>query len=112
MAGYRLTVRHGPRVDRERFENLDEAISELRSRAEEIRGDGPLAPISAFRDYEPGQRVAARLELSAGGWLRGREAGVDVMGDGSVVPYGGGIRKRPLGTGSGTPFDAVREELE
>ena len=109
MAGYRLTVRHGPRVDRERFENLDEAIAALRRRVEEIRGHGPLGAVSAFRDYEPGQRVAARLELSAGGWFRGHEAGLDVMGDGSLVPYAGTVRKRQLEEDA--PFEAVRKEL-
>jgi len=109
MAGYVLTTRHGPRVDRERFSDLDEAIAGLRRRAEEIRGSGPLDSVKAFREYGPGQRVAGRVELSTGGFMRGRDAGVDVMGDGSLVPYSGGFRKRPLDAGS--PFDAVREEL-
>ena len=51
----------------------------------------------------------AAIELSTGGFLRGRDAGVDVMGDGSLVPYAGGIRKRTLNADQ--PFDAVREEL-
>ena len=109
MAGYTLTVRHGPRVERERFEDLDRAIEALRSRAEEIRGEGPLDSVKAFREYGPSQRVAGRVEVSAGGWLRGRDAGVDVMGDGSFVPYAGGMRKRVLHGDS--PFDAVRDEL-
>ena len=112
MAGYTLTVRHGPRVERERFDDLGAAVERLRRRAEEVRGEGPLDAVSAFRDYEPGQRVAARLELSTGGWLRGREAGVDVMGDGTVVAYSGGIRKRPLDAGQGrSAFEAVRAAL-
>jgi hypothetical protein len=53
------------------------------------------------------------LEISAGGLLRGRSAGVDVMGDGSLVPFGGGITRRPLEPrGRETSFDAVRRELE
>jgi len=56
--------------------------------------------------------VQARLELSAGGLLRGREAGLDVMGDGALVPYVGVIRKRRLEPGRGqSAFDAVREAL-
>jgi hypothetical protein len=112
LSGYRLTVRHGSRVDRERFDDLDEAIAELRRRAEEVRGEGPLDTVKAFRDYEPSNRVAARLELSSGGWLRGREAGVDVMGDGTFVPYEGGIRREPLEAGQGrSAFEAVRQAL-
>ena len=110
MSGWTLTVRHGPKVERERFDSLDEAIASMRARAEEIRGAGPLGSVKAFREYEPGQRVAGRVELSTGGWLRGRDAGVDVMGDGSLVPYAGGLSKRRLDGES--PFDAVRRELE
>jgi hypothetical protein len=53
------------------------------------------------------------LEISTGGLVRGRSAGVDVMGDGSLVPFGGGITRQPLEPrGRETPFDAVRRELE
>ncbi len=50
-----------------------------------------------LRDFEPGERVAARLELSTGGLLRGRAAGVDVMGDGSLVAVRGGVRRAAAG---------------
>src|SRR5918992_1275835 len=73
--GYRLTVRHGSRVRREEFEDLDEAIASMERLAAEVRAEGPLGTAKAIRDYGPQMRVAARLELSAGGWLRGREAG-------------------------------------
>jgi hypothetical protein len=112
VAGYQLTFRYGPRVERERFDDLDAAITAMRRLAEEVRGEGPLNAVSGFRDYEPGERVAARLELSTGGWLSGREAGVDVMGDGVLVPYAGGVRKRPLEAGQGrSAFEAIRSEL-
>jgi hypothetical protein len=78
-----------------------------------IRGEGPLREVSAIRTYEPGQRVHARLELSSGGFFRGREAGVDVMGDGTLVPYVGVVRKRKLELARGdSAFDAIRGELE
>jgi hypothetical protein len=109
MGAWTLTVRHGPKVERERFASLDEAIAGMRARAEAIRADGRLDSVKAFREYGPGQRVAGRVELSTGGWLRGRDAGVDVMGDGTLVPYAGGLSKRKLDPGS--PFDAVLEEL-
>lgn len=109
MARYTLTVRHGARVDRERFEDLDSAVAGMRERADEIRAEGPLDSVKAFREYGPEQRVAGRVELSTGGFLRSRDAGVDVMGDGSLVPYAGGFSKRKLDETA--PFDAVREEL-
>jgi hypothetical protein len=112
VAAYRLTVRHGPKVERESFDSLDEAITAMQRRAAEIRGEGPLAGVKALREYEPGERVHARLELSTGGVLRGREAGVDVMGDGALVPYTGVVRKRKLEPGDReTAFEAVRGAL-
>jgi hypothetical protein len=68
--------------------------------------------VSALRDFEAEQRVHARLEISSGGFLRGIDAGVDVMGDGTIVPYRGGVRRRELEPRGGQdPFDAVEEAL-
>ena len=112
MSGYRLTIRHGARIERERFEGLDEAIASLERHAEEVRAAGPLDGVSALRRFEPEQRVAARLELSTGSFLRRRDAGLDVMGDGTLVPYAGGVRRRPLKPDErDSPFDAVRGAL-
>lgn len=105
-------IRHGSRVKRESFDTLDDAMEAMERRSGEIQGEGPLTGVNALRDYEPGQRVHARLELSTGGVLRGREAGVDVMGDGALVPYTGVVRKRRLEpSGNQSAFDAVREAL-
>jgi hypothetical protein len=93
---WKVTVRHGSDVERERFETLDEALAEARARAGAVLTEGRLGPVSAIRDYEPGRRVHARIEVSGPGLLRGPEAGLDVMGDGSLVPYTGAIRKQPL----------------
>jgi hypothetical protein len=65
-----------------------------------------------LRDFEPGERVAARLEISRGNVLRGATAGVDVMGDGSLVAFAGGVGRRRLDPQAGeTVFDAIRREL-
>jgi len=109
---YTLTVRHGSAVSRQRMQTLEGAVDELRSKAEAIRSEGPLRKVSSLRDFEPGQQVHARLEISTGGLLRGRDAGVDVMGDGSLVPFSGGIRRTQLDPGgSKSAFDAVFEAL-
>jgi hypothetical protein len=109
---YTLTVRHGPEVRREHMDSLEQAIDELRRQAEEIRSEGPLRKVSALRDFEPGQRVHARLEISTGGILRGRDAGVDVMGDGTLVPFSGGVRRTELELKDDqSPFDAIGESL-
>jgi hypothetical protein len=112
VKGWVLTVRHGSDVGRERFDSLESAVDALRAQAEAIRSEGPLEPVGSVRDFEPGQQVHARLEISSGGLLRGRDAGVDVMGDGSYVPYRGGVRRTQLDPRDGqTPFEAVGEAL-
>jgi hypothetical protein len=112
VAGYLLTIRHGSRVERESFDDLNAAVAAMERRSREIRAGGPIEEVSALRDFEPGQRVHARLELSTGGLFRGSEAGVDVMGDGGLVPYLGVVRKRRLEPArGGSAFDAVREAL-
>jgi hypothetical protein len=112
VASYRLTVRHGPKVERETFEMLDDALEALERHAEEVRREGPLEEFRVLRDFEPAQRVHARIELSTGGAFRGREVGIDVMGDGALVPYAGVIRKRRLEPSRDrSAFDAVREAL-
>ena len=112
MAGWRLVIRHGSRVDHEKFDDLDSAVIAMERLSTEIRSEGPLDKVSGFREYEPAQRVHARLELSTRGFGLGREAGVDVMGDGALVPYVGVIRKRRLEPARGqSAFDAIRGEL-
>ena len=100
-------------MERESFASLDEALDAMDQRARGIRAEGPLDQVAGFREYEPGDRVHARLELATGGLLRGREAGIDVMGDGALVPYEGVVRKRRLDAdGDETAFDVVREVFE
>jgi hypothetical protein len=108
-----LTVRHGSDVEKESFEDLDAAVAELRSRAQAIRGEGPVKEVSGFRDYEPGDQVHARLELSGKGLLRPPTAGIDVRGDGRLVPYAGGLRRKPLEPEADEDaFAAVRRHLD
>lgn len=85
----------------------------MRAEAESVRDEGPLDEVKMIRSYEPATRVAARLEISTGGLLGGETAGVDVMGDGRVVPFRGGIVRRALEPGGRqTPYDAVRRALK
>jgi hypothetical protein len=113
VAEWKLTVRHGSEVEHASYESLDEAVAAMRERAMRIRAEGPVRPVAGFRDYEPRDQVHARLQLSTGGLLGKRVAGVDVRGNGEFVPYRGGVRREELDpSGHETPFDAVRETLE
>ena len=113
MSGWKLTIRHGSDVDHERFEDLGAAVAAMRERALAIRSEGPVRPVQSLRDFEPGDQVHARLQLSSGGLFRKSVAGVDVRGDGTFVPFKGGVVREELDpTDHDTPFDLVRETLE
>lgn len=113
MSRWKLTVRHGSDVYRDAFDDLAEAVAAMRERALAIRSEGPVRPVQSLRDFEPRDQVHARLQLSSGGFLRKSVAGVDVRGDGTFVPFKGGVVREELDpTNHETPFDLVRETLE
>jgi hypothetical protein len=85
----------------------------MRERALAIRAEGPARSVSTLRDFGPEAQVRARLQLSGRGWLRKPVAGVDVRGDGTFMPFRGGVRREELDpSGHNSPFDLVRETLE
>ena len=113
MSRWKLTVRHSSDVDHASFEDLTAAVAAMRERALAIRSEGPARPVQSLRDYAPGDQVHARLQLSSGGLFRKAVAGIDVRGDGTFVPFRGGVVREELDpSGHETPFDLVRETLE
>jgi hypothetical protein len=110
---WKLTVRNGAEVDHEGFDSVDAAVARMRERALEIRAEGPPKTANVLRKFEPEDQVTARLELSTGRFTHKRAAGIDVRGDGTFMPYRGGLRREELDpSGHDTPFDLVRETLE
>ncbi|HEX2707677.1 MAG TPA: hypothetical protein VHM66_06670 [Solirubrobacterales bacterium] len=110
---WKLTVRHGSEVEHAQFDDLDEAVAAMRARALEIRSEGPVKAVSSLRDYGPGDQVHARLQLTGRGLFRKPVAGVDVRGDGTFMPFRGGVGREELDpTYHETPFELVRETLE
>ncbi len=106
-------MRHGSDVEHLGFHDLGEAVAAMRARALEIRAEGPVKGVSSLRDFGPEEQVHARLQLSGKGLLRKPVAGVDVRGDGTFMPFRGGVRREELDpTHHETPFDLVRETLE
>ena len=93
---WKVTVRHGSSVGREKFASLGEAVADARRQVEEIRREDRLPPISFIRDFSPDQRVAARIEISGPGLIRSPEGGIDVMGDGTAIAYTGAVRKERI----------------
>ena len=106
---WKVTARHGSKVDRESFETLDGALAEARRRVDEVLREGRLPTVHSLRDFTPDKRVAARIEISGPGMLRTREGGIDVMGDGGTVAYTGAIRKRTIDAGG---LDDAFEQLQ
>lgn len=112
MSKFKLTIRHGPKVSRQTHGSLEDAVAALRAETERIRDEGGLPEVSAFKTYEPSALVEARLEISTGGVLRGKDAGIDVMGDGGIVAFRGGVTRKPIETTDGqTPFQAIEAAL-
>jgi hypothetical protein len=109
---WKLTIRHGSDVSHESFEELDEAVAAMRERALAIRAEGPVKGVSALHEFKPEDQVHARLQLAGKGLLRKPAAGVDVRGDGTFVPYRGGVAREEMDpTDYDSPFDLVRETL-
>lgn len=113
MSRWKLTVRAGSEVSHEKFDELDSAVAAMRERAMEIRAQAPPKTAAMLRTFKPEAQVRARLQIAGRGLFGKPVAGVDVRGDGTFVPYRGGIGREELDpTLHRTPFDAVRETLE
>jgi hypothetical protein len=110
---WKVTVRHGSSVGREKFATLDEAIADAHRRVDQIRREDRLPPISMLRDFTPAQRVAARIEISGPGLIRAPEGGIDVMGDGAAIAYTGAVRKEQIEADSlEDAFEKLAQALE
>jgi hypothetical protein len=110
VAGYRLTIRDGARVERRRFDRVEDALAGLEARGRELQEDAGARPLNAItRRYEPVQQVIGRLELSGPGRLR---AGIDVRGDGSAEGWTGRVRRRLIEQREReTPYEALRRTV-
>lgn len=110
---WKLTVRAEAEVEHLGFDDLGAAVAAMRERALQIRAEAPPKK-AVLSKFKPEDQVRGRLELSGRGGLFSKPvAGVDVRGDGSFVPYRGGMRREELDpSGHDTPFDLVRETLE
>jgi hypothetical protein len=113
VSAWKLTVRHGPEVTHQRFDDLDAALEQAQRRIAAFKAEGPLKKVSMLRDFDPSVQVHARLEISGKGLLRPPTAGVDLRGDGSLVAFTGSLGREELtAEGDETPFDLVRRALE
>jgi len=112
--GYTLTIRTGPKVRRERFGEVDEALAALEEHGRELARTSRRAPVDLkVRRFDPVAQVAARAEVSGPGrLLPAVRAGIDVRGDGSVEAWTGRVRRRLVEQRGGeTPYAALRRAV-
>jgi hypothetical protein len=108
---FKVTVRSGPKVERERCETLQAALDALECRARELEERAHARPVGGrlMKRFDSVQQVVARLELTGPGRLR---AGVDVRGDGSSEAFVGKLRRQLVEQRRGeSAYDALRREL-
>jgi hypothetical protein len=111
---WKLTIRTGPRVQRERFGVLDDALDAIETRGHRLEALASRDSVDVkFKRFEPIQQVSARIELSGPERLiPSVHGGVDVRGDGSTEAYLGRVRRRVVKQRKGeTAYSALRRAL-
>lgn len=92
MKGYRVTARKGPKVEREHFDDVGQALAAVDRHAQELERTAHSRATGGriIRRFEPVQQVVGRVEVRGPNGLRG---GIDVRGDGSSEAYTGRLRR-------------------
>ena len=105
-----MTVRTGPKVERQRSATLAEALDLLETEARAGAATTRRGAVDVrVRRFEPGDQVAVRAELRG----RGVRAGFDVRGDGTVQAWTGRVRRRLIEPEQGeTPYEALRRAVQ
>ena len=107
-AGFRLTVRVGPRVERSSHATLASAVDALDARLARERPSRAPARLLA-REIPPVGQVVARGEVAGPGGARG---GIDLRGDGSREAWTGRWRRTVVAPADGEdPVAALRRAL-
>ena len=116
MAGqaYTLTVRDGPKVTRERFATLSDALEALENATMQLSGRSLRDTVDLrYREFSPMSQVAVRAEVSGPGRVLAPVlGGIDVRGDGSTEAYTGRVRRRLVEPRTGeSAYEALRRIL-
>jgi hypothetical protein len=101
-------VRTGPKVERQRFQELPDALAAIERRGRELEQNAGATAVGGrlMRRIEPVQQVTARIELSG---PRGMRAGIDIRGDGSSEGFTGRVRRRLVEQQPGeSSYEALR----
>ena len=112
--GWKVTIRTGPRVERERFDVLDAALDAVEARGRELAQTTTPGVVDVrIKRFDPVQQVVARIELAGPQRLiPSVRAGVDVRGDGSTEAYVGRVQREVVQQRKGeTAFTALRRAV-
>ncbi len=95
MAGYTITLRVGPKVDRERYDDLGQALAAIERLGRDVERNAHTHTVGGglMRKIEPKNQVVGRVELKGPGRIR---AGIDVRGDSSAEAYTGRVRREVI----------------
>jgi hypothetical protein len=112
VRSYRVRVRTGAEVARERYDDASQALAAVERHARELERTAGTHAVGGrmMRRYEPVQQVVGRVELSG---PDGRHGGIDVRGDGSAEAFTGRLRRMLVHQRDGeSPYAALRRALE
>jgi hypothetical protein len=112
--GWKVTIRTGPRVERERFDVLDAALDAVEARGRELAETSTTDVVDVrVKRFDPVQQVTARIELAGPQRLiPSIHGGVDVRGDGSTEAYMGRLQREVVKQRKGeNAFSALRRAV-
>jgi len=106
---WRVVVRSGPRVHKQRADDLATALDLVEYEARALASQPRRRTVELrARTFSPQQQVAGRVELHGPG-VRG---GIDVRGDGAAEAWTGRIRRQVVAqTEHESPYAALRRAL-
>ncbi len=111
MGSYKVSVRTGGAVDRERYEHAGQALAAVEREATELERTASARAVGGklMRKFEPVQQVVGRVEIRG---PRGVRGGIDVRGDGSSEAFTGGMRRTLVEQQRGeSAYQALRRVL-
>lgn len=111
MKDYVVTARKGPKVERERYDDANQALAAVDRHARELERTAHARATGGrlIRRFEPVQQVVGRIEV------RGPDGrgGIDVRGDASSEAYTGRFRRTLVEQlGGESPAAALRRALD
>jgi hypothetical protein len=111
VKGYLVTARKGPKVEREHYDDANQALAAVERHVREAERTAHSRATGGrlIRRFEPVQQVVGRIEVRGPGGVHG---GIDVRGDSSTEAYTGRFRRTLVEQLAGeSPVAALRRRL-